>query len=59
VTEITSRIRSTNDPDEMIRTAVDELRNALGAADIQVIPQAVPAVKETGGLMQRRDGVKR
>ena len=43
VTEITSRIRSTNDPEEMIRTALDELRNALGAADIQVIPQLVPA----------------
>jgi GAF domain-containing protein len=43
VTEITSRIRSSNDPDEMIRTAVEELRNALGATDIQVIPQVVPA----------------
>lgn len=42
VTEITSRIRSSNDPDEMIRTAVEELRNALGATDIQVISQAVP-----------------
>ncbi len=43
VTEITSRIRSSNDPDEMIRTAVEELRNALGATEIQVIPQAIPA----------------
>lgn len=43
VTEITSRIRSTNDPDEMIRTAVEELRNALGATDVQVIPQVIPA----------------
>ncbi len=43
VTEITSRIRSTNDPDEMIRTAIEELRNALGASEIQVIPQVVPA----------------
>ncbi|HMA07608.1 MAG TPA: GAF domain-containing protein, partial [Ramlibacter sp.] len=43
VTEITSRIRSTNDPDEMIRTAVEELRNALGATEIQVIPQVLPA----------------
>jgi len=42
VTEITSRIRSTNDPQQMIRTALDELRNALGAAQIQVIPQKVP-----------------
>ena len=48
VTEITSRIRSTNDPQQMIRTALDELRNALGAAQIQVIPQRVPA-DENGG----------
>jgi GAF domain-containing protein/HAMP domain-containing protein len=46
VTEITSRIRSTNDPDEMIRTAVEELRSALGASEIQVIPQVVPASAE-------------
>ncbi len=43
VTEISSRIRSSNDPDEMIRTAIEELRNALGASEIQVIPQVVPA----------------
>jgi GAF domain-containing protein len=48
VTEITSRIRSTNDPQQMIRTALDELRNALGAAQIQVIPQRVSA-EENGG----------
>ncbi|MGE5073697.1 MAG: cache domain-containing protein [Anaerolineae bacterium] len=52
VTEITSRIRSTNDPDEMIRTAVEELRNALGASEIQVIPQVVPAdvQREAGAI---------
>lgn len=43
VTEITSKIRSTNDPEEMIRTALEELRNALGATQIQLIPQVVPA----------------
>ena len=43
VTEITSKIRSTNDPEEMIRTALEELRTALGATQIQVIPQVVPA----------------
>jgi len=41
VTEITSKIRSTNDPEEMIRTALDELRNALGATQVQLIPQAI------------------
>ncbi len=43
VTEITSKIRSTNDPEEMISTALEELRSALGAAQIQIIPQVVPA----------------
>ncbi len=43
VTEITSHIRSTNDPQQMIRTALEELRSALGAAQIQVIPQKIPA----------------
>ena len=43
VTEITSKIRSTNDPEEMIRTALEELRTALGATQIQVIPQVVSA----------------
>ncbi len=48
VTEITSRIRSTNDPQQMIRTALDELRNALGATQIQVIPQKIPANGKPG-----------
>ena len=42
VTEITSKIRSTNDPEEMIKTALEELRSALGATQIEVIPQVVP-----------------
>jgi GAF domain-containing protein/HAMP domain-containing protein len=52
VTEITSKIRSTNDPEEMIRTALEELRNALGATQIQLIPQVVPAYQssESGDL---------
>jgi GAF domain-containing protein len=47
VTEITSKIRSTNDPEEMINTALEELRSALGAAQIQIIPQVVPASQST------------
>jgi GAF domain-containing protein len=42
VTEITSRIRGSNDPQAMIRTALDELKNALGATHIQIIPQDIP-----------------
>jgi GAF domain-containing protein len=71
VTHITSRIRSTNDPDEMIRTALEELRNALGATDIQIIPQIVPpfgrtqdeasgpAAQEPGPEMLRGNGAHR
>lgn len=41
VSDITGRIRSMNDPQTMIQTAVEELRKALGATRVDVIPQAV------------------
>jgi GAF domain-containing protein/HAMP domain-containing protein len=41
VSDITGKIRSVNDPQVMIQTAMDELRNALGASRVQIIPQAV------------------
>jgi len=41
VSDITSKIRSVNDPQSMIQTAVEELRKALGASHVEVIPQAV------------------
>ncbi|HEX9840798.1 MAG TPA: GAF domain-containing protein, partial [Anaerolineales bacterium] len=41
VSDITGKIRSANDPQTMIRTAMEELRNALGASHVEVIPQAV------------------
>ena len=41
VSDITSKIRSVNDPELMIKTAVEELRNALGASRVEVIPQVV------------------
>ena len=41
VSEITSKIRSVNDPQTMIQTAMEELRNALGASRVEVIPQKV------------------
>ena len=50
VTEITSKIRSTNDPEEMIRTALEELRTALGATQIQVIPQVVSAYQTNNSV---------
>jgi GAF domain-containing protein len=39
VTEITSRIRNTNNPQEMIKTAVEELQRALGATRVEILPQ--------------------
>ena len=41
VSDITSKIRSVNDPQSMIQTAMEELRKALGASRVEVIPQAV------------------
>jgi GAF domain-containing protein/HAMP domain-containing protein len=41
VSDITTKIRSHNDPQSMIETAINELRNALGATKVEVIPQAI------------------
>ena len=41
VSDITSKIRSGNDPQSMIQTAMDELRKALGASRVEVIPQGI------------------
>ncbi len=38
VSEITTRIRSTTDPQSMLRIALEELKHTLGAGDIQVRP---------------------
>jgi GAF domain-containing protein/HAMP domain-containing protein len=39
VSDITTKIRGTNDPDEMIRTAIEELQQALGATRVEIVPQ--------------------
>jgi GAF domain-containing protein len=41
VTEITGKIRSRTNPQEMIETAINELREALGASRVEIIPQSV------------------
>lgn len=41
VSDITGKIRSVNDPQAMIQTAIEELRNALGASHVEVVPQTV------------------
>ncbi len=46
VTEITSKICSTNNPEEMIGIALNELRSALGATQVKLIPQTVSPSKD-------------
>jgi GAF domain-containing protein len=41
VSDITGKIRSGNDAQSMIQTAMEELRKALGASRVDVIPQSV------------------
>ena len=41
VSDITVKIRSTNDPDVMVQTALDELKNALGATKVQLVPHTL------------------
>jgi GAF domain-containing protein len=41
VSDITGKIRSVNDPQSMIETAMEELRKALGASRVEVVPQSV------------------
>ncbi len=39
VTDITTKIRTTNDPQVMIETAINELREALRVSRIEIVPQ--------------------
>jgi len=39
VSNITTKIRGTNNPELMIRTAMEELQKALGASRVEIIPQ--------------------
>ena len=39
VSDISNKIRSTNDPQEMMQTAMAELQRVLGATRIEIIPQ--------------------
>ncbi len=38
LSEITTRIRSTNDPDEMLQIAINELKQALSVKDVRIRP---------------------
>ncbi len=46
VSEITNRIRSTNDPQVMLQTALDELKRALGARDVKIRPYSPAATEQ-------------
>jgi GAF domain-containing protein/HAMP domain-containing protein len=46
VSQITSKIRSTNDPNEMIHIALNELKQALHIKDVRVIPYTPPQSQE-------------
>jgi hypothetical protein len=49
VSEISSHIRSVSDPEIMLQTALDELKRALGAKDIQIRPYSQsPADQNVG-----------
>ncbi|MEO5887342.1 MAG: GAF domain-containing protein [Anaerolineales bacterium] len=41
VSDITGKIRSGTDPQLMIQTAMDELRKALGASRVEIVPQSI------------------
>lgn len=41
VSDITTKIRSTNDPQEMVNTAIKELRQALNVSRIEIVPQKI------------------
>lgn len=45
VSDITGKIRSVNDPQSMIQTAMEELRKALGANRVEIVPQSVKGAK--------------
>jgi len=50
VADITNKIRASNDPRAMIETAMQELKNALGASQIHLLPaNGTPGTDEGGG----------
>lgn len=51
VSDITVKIRSTNDPDAMIKIALEELKQALGASKVQLVPHSL----QKSGAKQRSE----
>jgi hypothetical protein len=54
VADITNKIRSTNDPNVMLATAMEELKKALGASRVQIVPyQAQQAQAASSEVVQQ------
>jgi GAF domain-containing protein len=53
VSEITTHIRSTTDPQVILQTALDELKRALGADDILVRPYSPSPIGQKAGQKSR------
>jgi len=56
VSEISTHIRSVSDPEIMLQTALEELKRALGANDIQIRPYTRPQTDQNGG--QQKEPIK-
>jgi len=52
VSDITVKIRSTNDPDVMIETALEELKQALGATKVQLVPHTLQRAKTNHQIVE-------
>lgn len=42
VSDITTKIRTANDPEVMVQVAIEELKTALGATQVQLLPHVLP-----------------
>jgi GAF domain-containing protein/HAMP domain-containing protein len=47
VSEITTRVRGTTDPEVMLQTALEELKRALGANEIRIRPYSPPSTTQS------------
>ena len=52
VSDITVKIRSTNNPDAMIETALEEIKQALGATKVQLVPHTLQRSKTNQQLVE-------
>lgn len=59
VSRITTNIRSTNDPQAMLQTALEELKFALGATVINIRPYTPPAQPTTGNAHPENNSRKK